>query len=90
MFGKNNLSYDIVIQEINYLKATPSSRYNTIIKKTHDFPDYIDYLPQGAIVRKIGIMAKEDLSMKDREKHIFLPMKNLMNLWKGQAVLFIN
>ena len=71
VFGRNNVLNDIVTQEINYLKATPHSRYNTIIKKTHDFPDYIEYLPKGAIVRKIGVMAKEDMSMKDKEKYIF-------------------
>lgn len=71
VFGRNRLYYDVVIQEINYLRETPGSRYNTIIKQTHDFPDYMDYLPQGAIVRKIGIMANEDMSMKETGAYVF-------------------
>ena len=27
-----------------------------MIAELKDFPDYIDYLPEGAIVRKIGVM----------------------------------
>lgn len=70
-FGKNNVAFDIVIHEINYLKENLNSRYNTIIKKVHEFPDYIDYLPDGAIVRKIGIMANEDMSIKSKQEYIF-------------------
>lgn len=71
VFGRNRLFNDVVIQEINYLRETPGSRYNTVIKQTHDFPDYIDYLPQGTIVRKIGIMAREDMSMKETGAYVF-------------------
>jgi hypothetical protein len=78
VFGRNNIASDFVIQEIDYLRNNPNSRYCTIIKKIHDFPDYIDYLPQGAIVRKIGVMANEDMSMKYVGKYIFFP-KNEFN-----------
>ena len=42
--------------EAEYLKANPDSGYLTEILPLKAFPDYIDYLPQGAIVRKIGVM----------------------------------
>lgn len=42
--------------EAEYLKAYPNSGYLTEILPLTDFPDYIDYLPTGAIVRKIGVM----------------------------------
>ena len=71
VFGKKNIALDVITQEIDYLRKNPNSRYNTIIKNVHDFPDYIDYFPQGAIARKIGIMAKEDMSIKSLEKYIF-------------------
>ena len=42
--------------EAEYLNAHPGSGYMTEILPLKDFPDYIDYLPAGAIVRKIGVM----------------------------------
>ena len=39
-----------------YLRANPNSGYITEILPLKEFPDYIDYLPKGAIVRKIGVM----------------------------------
>lgn len=42
--------------EARYLAIHPSSSYLTEILPLKDFPDYIDYLPQGSIVRKIGVM----------------------------------
>ena len=42
--------------EAEYLNAHPGSGYLTEILPLKDFPDYIDYLPAGAIVRKIGVM----------------------------------
>ena len=42
--------------EAAYLRAHPDSGYLTEILTLKEFPDYIDYLPAGAIVRKIGVM----------------------------------
>lgn len=42
--------------EADYLRGHPDSGYLTEILPLKDFPDYIDYLPPGAIIRKIGIM----------------------------------
>ena len=42
--------------EAEYLRKNPGSGYLTEILPLRDFPDYIDYLPHGCIVRKIGIM----------------------------------
>lgn len=42
--------------EAEYLRDNPDSGYLTEIMTLKEFPDYIDYLPQGAIVRKIGVM----------------------------------
>ena len=42
--------------EAEYLNAHPDSGYLTEILPLKAFPDYIDYLPEGAIVRKIGVM----------------------------------
>ena len=42
--------------EAEYLNAHPDSGYLTEILPLKAFPDYIDYLPKGAIARKIGVM----------------------------------
>ena len=42
--------------EAEYLNAHPDSGYMTEILPLKAFPDYIDYLPEGAIARKIGVM----------------------------------
>ena len=42
--------------EGEYLLAHPDSGYLTEVLTLKDFPDYIDYLPEGAVVRKIGVM----------------------------------
>ena len=44
--------------EAEYLNSHPNSGYLTEILTLKEFPDYIDYLPEGAIVRKIGVMGK--------------------------------
>ena len=57
---------DLYTLEAEYLKAHPDSGYLTEILPLKSFPDYIPYLPKGAIVRKIGVMGylpKKDLGM---------------------------
>lgn len=71
VFGKHNIFYDIYVQEFNYLKDNPNSKYNTILKRINDFPDYLDYLPKGAITRKINII-NDYLDVKQqRDEFIF-------------------
>jgi len=47
---------DVYTIEAEYLEQHPASGYLTEILNLKTFPDYIDYLPKGAIVRKIGVM----------------------------------
>ena len=47
---------EIYAMEAAYLSDHPNSGYLTEILPLKSFPDYIDYLPQGCIVRKIGVM----------------------------------
>lgn len=43
--------------EADYLTRQPDSGYLTEILPLRTFPDYIDYLPHGAIARKVKVMA---------------------------------
>lgn len=47
---------DIYSLERVYLDSHPDSGYFTDIVGLDEFPDYIDYLPKGAIVRKVKVM----------------------------------
>ena len=53
---KRERMYRIYVMEGEYLRDHPDSGYLTEILPLTEFPDYIDYLPSGAIVRKIGVM----------------------------------
>lgn len=48
---------EIHVIEADYLATHPNSGYMTEILPLESFPDYIDYLPRGAIARKVKIMA---------------------------------
>lgn len=47
---------DMYYLEAEYLEKHPESGYITDIVCLEEFPDYIDYLPKGAIVRKVKVM----------------------------------
>jgi hypothetical protein len=56
LISKNERMHEIYSMEAEYLQANPNSGYLTEILPLKEFPDYIDYLPHGCIVRKIGVM----------------------------------
>lgn len=56
-FGKRVRMRDIEQIEYEYLRDHPQSGYLTVLRMLKEFPDYPEYLPEGAIMRKIGIMA---------------------------------
>lgn len=49
---------DIAAIEAEYLEQHPDSGYLTEIMGLSAFPDYIEYLPKGAIVRKVKMMER--------------------------------
>ena len=78
VIGKDRSFYDIHVLEINYLKENPESAYNTVLRKIDTFPDYMDILPKGAIVRKIKVMASEP-GEDTLEEFIFFDEKEYQN-----------
>lgn len=54
--SKNERLREIHSMEAEYLRDNPNSGYLTEILPLKEFRDYIDYLPHGSIVRKIGVM----------------------------------
>lgn len=56
LFDAKERMKDIYAIEKDYLDKHPDSGYLTEILTLSDFPDYIDYLPHGAIPRKIKVI----------------------------------
>lgn len=53
---KKRRTLEITVWENEYLHAHPETAYLTVLQTVKDFPDYLDFFPKGAILRKIGIM----------------------------------
>lgn len=75
VFGKNNVFYDITVQESSYLKSNPDSGYNTVLRNIEEFPDYLEFFSHGAIIRKIKIMAYEPEKEIPEYELVFFPKK---------------
>ena len=56
LISKKNRMQEIYSMEAKYIRDNPNTGYLTEILPLKEFPDYIDYLPAGAVVRKIGVM----------------------------------
>ncbi len=56
LFDNKERMKDIYAMEKTYLDKHPDSGYLTEIIGLSEFPDYIDYLPHGAIPRKVKVM----------------------------------
>lgn len=72
LINRNERMKDVYTIEAEYLDEHPYSGYFTEILGLKSFPDYIDYLPKGAIVRKIGVMGY--LPKKELGKFPFIMM----------------
>ena len=72
LINKNERMKDIYSIEADYLEQHPESGYFTEILKLTTFPDYIDYLPAGAIVRKISVM--EYIPKKETSEYPYIGM----------------
>ena len=58
LFPKADRFREREVIEAEYLQAHPKSGYITEVLALKSFPDYLDFLPAGAVVRKIGVMGE--------------------------------
>ncbi|MBR4865362.1 MAG: hypothetical protein IKU11_01630, partial [Clostridia bacterium] len=56
LIPKGERGKDLDTLEAEYLETHPDSGYLTEVVGLKYFPDYLDYLPKGAIVRKVNVM----------------------------------
>lgn len=73
---------EIYTIEAEYLLAQPESGYLTEILPLAEFPDYIDYLPHGCIVRKIGVMGYIP--------QVDVNLRNLISISREEYMAFVN
>lgn len=76
-FGKQDIFLDIYVQEKNYLMENTNSTYNTILKNIKEFNHSLDFMPEGAIVRKLKIMTSEYDSAVNRTDFVFFSIKEI-------------
>lgn len=56
-FGRQTMDRELSALERVYLAEHPDYRlFDDVLRRVEHFPDYLDYLPEGAIARKIPIM----------------------------------
>lgn len=56
LFDRRERIWDMDTMDRAYLDENPASGYITEIMGLQSFPDYLDYLPHGAIPRKVKVM----------------------------------
>ncbi|MBQ7983445.1 MAG: zinc dependent phospholipase C family protein [Clostridia bacterium] len=56
--GKARFPAEIAYHESRYLAQHPDASYFTVLLPVDRFPDYLDFLPPGAIARKISVMVR--------------------------------
>jgi len=56
LVDKKRRMLEITVWENEYLYTHPETAYLTVLQTVKEFPDYLDFLPKGAILRKIGVM----------------------------------
>ncbi|MBR3841267.1 MAG: zinc dependent phospholipase C family protein [Erysipelotrichales bacterium] len=95
VFGKAEAFKDIEYFEHTYLSKNPKASYLTVLKNINGFDDYLDFLPKGAISRKIKIMLEDIKLQEERELYFFTKLeydefiKNTSNLIYEQLIRII-
>ena len=87
LIPKKDRMREIYAMEAEYLRDHPNSGYLTEILPLKTFPDYIDYLPQGSIVRKIGVMGYLPDPDKSIDQFITISRDEYVNFVKSTIQL---
>lgn len=90
LIPKKDRMREIYTMEAEYLCEHPNSGYLTEIMPLKTFPDYIDYLPQGSIVRKIGVMGYLPETDKSMNKFISMSQDEYAEFVEDTIQLVVN
>ena len=89
LVSKQDRMKEIYSMESKYIRENPTTAYLTEILPLNEFPDYIDYLPTGAIVRKIGVMGYLPEYDVFTKKYITLSQEEYTAFVKGTIDLVV-
>ncbi len=90
VFGRRRMENDLFYIERDYLREHPQARFETILRKTKEFPEYLGFIPKGAVTRKLGVIDREyDFSNlgPTPEKLFFYPKEEFMRFVERTAGL---
>lgn len=90
LIPKKDRMCEIYAMEGEYLRDHPNSGYLTEILPLKSFPDYIDYLTQGCIVRKIGVMGYLPEPDKSIDKFITMSKDEYASFVEDTIQLVVN
>lgn len=90
LIPKKDRMREIHAIEAEYLCDHPDSGYLTEILPLRYFPDYIDYLPQGNIIRKISVMGHMPKIDKSIDKFIVISKDEYAAFVENTIQLVIN
>lgn len=57
--GRNRMEQELRCIEKKWLDENPGNLYDGVLRRVTQFPDYLDYLPSGAVARKISGMQND-------------------------------
>jgi hypothetical protein len=90
LISKNERMHEIYSMEAEYLRDNPTSGYLTEILPLKEFPDYIDYLPHGCVVRKIGVMGYLPELDENLTNPILISREEFISFADNTASLVVN
>lgn len=82
---KKQREQEVYAMEAEYLLAHPDSGYLTEVLPLRDFPDYLDYLPTGSILRRIGLVGYIPRADEKLREHLFISREEYLTFVR-QAV----
>ena len=88
IFSRSERMADIHALESEFLHSHPDTSYLTVLQHVKHFPDYLDFLPPGAIVRKIGVMGGIAPKCEQPPLQVFVTRTEL-DEWTEEATLLI-
>jgi len=71
IFGRQERMNDVIRFEWDAFQRDPRKLYQKYVLDVHAFPDYLSFLPDGAIPRKIEVMGKLRIPDEDRPSGLF-------------------
>ncbi len=75
--GRKRMDLEQMCIEADWLKAHPDNLFENVLLKVTEFSDYIDYLPKGAIARKIPVMQRGYNELTPPDTFVFCTAEEL-------------